>query len=53
MALDMACAGPGAFAGVAAVEAVAVSSYLRTVPVPLMEIAYTRTRCTPSARGPP
>ncbi|HET9078257.1 MAG TPA: hypothetical protein VFN68_15065 [Acidimicrobiales bacterium] len=54
MALDMACADPGAFAGVAAVEAVAVSSCLRTVPVPLMEIAYTRDPLlTVSAGGRP
>ena len=41
MALDMACADPGAFAGVAAVEAVAVSSCARTSPVPLLDIAST------------
>ncbi len=42
MALDMACADPGAFAGVAAVEAVAVSSCSSTRPVPLLDIASTR-----------
>lgn len=41
MALDMACADPGAFAGVAAVEAVAVSTCLRASPVPLIEVAST------------
>ena len=38
MAYRMACADPGAFAGVAAVEAVAVSSCARTIPAPLIEV---------------
>ena len=41
MALDMACADPGAFAGVAAVEAVSVAPCLRTRPVPLLDVAST------------
>lgn len=41
MALDMACADPRAFKGVAAVEAVAVSSCSHTSPVPLLDIAST------------
>lgn len=41
MALLMACADPGAFAGIAAVEAVPVSSCARTDPVPIIEIAQT------------
>ena len=41
MAYRLACADPGAFAGVAAVEAVSVSSCRATRPVPLMEVAST------------
>jgi polyhydroxybutyrate depolymerase len=41
MALRLACADPGAFAGVAAVEAVAVSACARTESVPLLEVGST------------
>ena len=41
MAYRMACADPGAFSGLAAVEAVAVSSCGRAAPVPLLEVAST------------
>jgi len=41
MAYRMACADPDAFAGVAAVEAVAVSTCTGSHPVPLVEIAST------------
>lgn len=54
MALDMACADPGAFAGVAAVEAVAVSSCIHADPVPLLEVASTADPIlTISASAPP
>jgi polyhydroxybutyrate depolymerase len=39
MAFRMACADPGAFAGVAAVEAVPVSACTDPVPVPIIEVA--------------
>ena len=41
MAYRLACADPGAFSGVAAVEAVAVSSCSQVQPVPLIEVAST------------
>ena len=41
MAYRLACADPGAFSGVAAVEAVAVSTCSRVRPVPLIEVAST------------
>ena len=41
MAYRLACADPGAFSGVAAVEAVAVSSCSQVRPVPLIEVAST------------
>ena len=41
MAYRLACADPGAFSGVAAVEAVAVSTCSQVRPVPLIEVAST------------
>ena len=53
MAYRLACDDPGAFAGVAAVEAVPVSPCASTTPVPLIEVASTADPLLTVAAGAP